>query len=115
MHCYKEPMYLTGWRLDGLKTILDVVVKEKISLLLLVIKTLALISGSLLFVHFHTMSYNCTLDGGSLVSKVTVYRLNDWDSIPGTGRDFSLCHHVQTGFRVHQHHVPFFHRLFPQI
>jgi hypothetical protein len=28
--------------------------------------------------------------------RVTNYRLDEWDLIPNTGRDFFLCHHVQT-------------------
>jgi hypothetical protein len=37
----------------------------------------------------------------SSVSKVTVYVINDQDSIPGRAKDFSLFHRVQTGFKTH--------------
>jgi hypothetical protein len=38
---------------------------------------------------------------GSSVGMVTGYRLDDRGSIPDSGKDLSLCHHVQAGFTVH--------------
>jgi hypothetical protein len=35
------------------------------------------------------------------VSKVTGYKLDDQDLIPGTGRVFYLCCHIHTGFGSH--------------